>query len=429
METDFTRIQLDNGLTVMLKEIHTAPLISAWVWYRVGSRHEVPGNTGATHWVEHMQFKGTPKFPNGVLDKAISRLGGYWNAMTFLDWTTYFATMPASKIDLILELEADRMTDSLFTPEDVSSERTVIISERQGNENNPAFLLAEQVQASAFRVHSYHHQVIGDMADLKTLTRDDLFQHYRHYYQPANAVLAVAGAFESAPMIERIKALYGDIPSENTVPFTAREEPPRRGEQQVEVEGPGDTAFIAAAYPAPAGSHEDFFPFLVLDSLLTGPSNLNLFGGGISNKTSRLYEALVEKDYAVAVGGGLQATVDPFLYQIIVTIHPRRTPEEAVAVVDGQIQQIQETLPPVAELERAVKQARALFAYGSESITNQAFWLGFAEMFDSYAWFQNYLDKLAAVTPEDVQRVARQYLVRKQRVLGIFRPDGSEEIA
>ena len=427
METEFTRVQLDNGLNVMLKEIHTAPLVSAWMWYRVGSRHEIPGITGASHWVEHMQFKGTPKFPPGVLDKAISRLGGYWNAMTFLDWTTYFATMPAAKIDLILELEADRMTSSLFAIEDVSSERTVIISERQGNENNPAFLLAEQVQASAFRVHSYHHQVIGDMADLQTLTRDDLYQHYRQYYQPGNAVLALAGAFETTIMLEKIEALYADIPPGEEVSFRARPEPPRRGEQQVEVEGPGDTAFIDAAYPAPAGSEEDFFPFLVLDSLLTGPSNLNLFGGGISNKTSRLYQALVEKDYAVGVGGGLQATVDPYIYQIIVTIHPNRTAEEAMVVLEEHLRQIQENLPSEAELQRAVKQARALFAYGSESITNQAFWLGFAEMFDSYAWFQNYLDRLAEVTPEDVQRVARQYLDRKQRVLGVFRPDGSEE--
>ncbi|MFN2145681.1 MAG: M16 family metallopeptidase, partial [Anaerolineales bacterium] len=102
MEPEYTRVQLKNGLTVMLKEIHTAPLISTWMWYRVGSRCELPGTTGASHWVEHMQFKGTPKYPNGVLDKAISRLGGYWNAMTHLDWTTYFSTMPASTVDLIL---------------------------------------------------------------------------------------------------------------------------------------------------------------------------------------------------------------------------------------------------------------------------------------------------------------------------------------
>ena len=125
------RTKLRNGLEVRLKEIHTAPLISCWIWYRVGSRNEHAGTTGISHWVEHMQFKGTPSFPAGVLDRAISRDGGYWNALTWLDWTSYFETMPADRIDLALRLEADRMAHSKFSPSEVKSERTVIISERQ----------------------------------------------------------------------------------------------------------------------------------------------------------------------------------------------------------------------------------------------------------------------------------------------------------
>jgi zinc protease len=426
MAETYTRTTLDNGLTVILKEIQTAPLASAWLWYRVGSRDEKPGLTGASHWVEHMQFKGTPAYPNGVLDKAISRLGGYWNAMTHLDWTTYFATMPAEHLDLILSLEADRMANSLFTEEHIASERTVIISERQGNENDPAFLLSEQVQASAFRVHAYHHQVIGDMADLHTMTRTDLYGHYRRYYQPGNAVLAVAGAFETAATLERIRELYGSIEPVPVIKPPSRPEPARLGEQRVEVEGPGDTTFIEIAYPAPAAADPDFIAFLALDSLLCGPSNLNLFSGGISNKTSRLYQALVEHELAVSVVGGLQATCDPYLYQIFITLHPKRTPEQVLKTLDAQITKIKDQPPTTTELERAVKQALALFAYGSESITNQGFWLGFAEMFDSYAWFQTYLDRLAAVTPADIQRVADQYLDRKQRVTGIFKPHTQE---
>ncbi|MEJ2599162.1 MAG: pitrilysin family protein [Anaerolineales bacterium] len=170
----FTRDTLSNGLTVLLKEIHTAPLISQWVWYRVGSRNERPGVTGVSHWVEHMQFKGTRRYPPGSLDKAIARLGGYWNALTHLDWTTYLETMPAASIDLVLELEADRMLNSRFDPQDVASERTVIISERQGNENEPLFQLSEAVQKKAFQVHAYRHEVIGDQADLESMQRDDL---------------------------------------------------------------------------------------------------------------------------------------------------------------------------------------------------------------------------------------------------------------
>ncbi len=428
MDSEYTKIQLDNGLLVLLKQIETAPLVSSWAWYRVGSRNEVAGITGASHWVEHMQFKGTPKFANGVLDKAISRLGGYWNAMTYLDWTTYFSTMPASKIDLILELEADRMANSLFTEADVDSERTVIISERQGNENNPAFLLDEQVQAAAFQVHAYHHQVIGDMADLEAMSRADLYSHYRRHYLPNNVVLALAGAFDSEEMLARIRELFSPIPAGDLQASHSRPEPLQKGERRVELAGPGETSFVQAAYHAPAGSSEDFYTCLVLDSLLTGPSNLNLFGGGISNKTSRLYQTLVEKDLAVAIGGGMQASIDPYLYHIILTAHPKHTPEQVIAALDEQIARIQDTLPKAEELARAVKQAKALFAYGSESITNQAFWLGFSEMFASYEWFLTYLEKLAAVTPEDVQRVARKYLSKSNRVLGIYRANGSEEV-
>src|SRR4030067_2446823 len=151
------RFQLENGLLVLLREIHTAPCISHWIWYRIGSRHEFPGLTGLSHWVEHMQFKGTPQFPSGALEEAIARQGGVWNAMTFLDWTAYFEILPSGKIDLALQLEADRMTNSLFEPVEVEAERSVIIAERQGNENEPVFRLGEEVQAASFRVHPYHH--------------------------------------------------------------------------------------------------------------------------------------------------------------------------------------------------------------------------------------------------------------------------------
>jgi zinc protease len=258
------------------------------------------------------------------------------------------------------------------------------------------------------------------------MTRDDLYRHYRQHYQPGNAVLALAGAFDSGQMLDRIEALFGSIPGNTPEPLVTRAEPVRLGEHRLEVEGPGDTTFVEIAYPAPAGNEEDFFTFLVMDSLMTGASNLNMFGGGLSNKTSRLYQSLVDHDLAVSVGGGVQATADPFLYEVIVMIHPERTVEQALNAFDEQIARIKSEPAPLPELERAVKQARALFAYGSESVTNQAFWLGFAEMFDSYKWFETYLDRLAAVTPADVQRVAEKYLRRQQRVVGIFRPQDEE---
>lgn len=413
----------------MLKEIHTAPIISHWVWYRVGSRNEVAGFTGVSHWVEHMQFKGTPQFPSTVLDKAISREGGFWNAFTYLDWTTYFETMPAEKIDLALRLEADRMVNSQFDPQEVASERTVIISERQGNENEPLFRLGEELQALAFRVHSYHHEVIGDLADLETMQRDDLYRHYRQYYTPNNAVIAVAGDFESEVMLDRIRELFEPIPAGEALLQRIRPEPAQSGERRFTLEGPGETTYIQFAHRAPAASDPDFFPLTVLDSLLTGPSSLNMFGGGISNKTSRLYRALVEGELAVSVYGGLQATIDPFLHTITIYVRPGCSVETVFSKLEDEIKRLQDAPPSPDELARAVKQARALFAYGSESITNQAFWMGFSEMFASYDWFTGYLDNLAAVTPGDVQRMAQVYLRPQNRIHGIYLPTGDGEVS
>lgn len=422
MKDTLTQTTLSNGLNVLLKEIHTAPIISSWLWYRVGSRDEVQGRTGISHWVEHMQFKGTEQFPANLLDKAISREGGNWNAFTYMDWTAYFETMPARKIDLALRLEADRMLNSRFNPDEVASERTVIISEREGHENEPLFLLGEAVQQTAFRVHSYHHEVIGDMADLRTMTRQDLYDHYRKFYVPNNAVMAVAGDFETEAILARIRELFEPIPGGSEPARLARPEPPQNGEVRLSVEGPGATSYVQVCYRFPSASHPDFFPLSVLDSLLAGPSNLNMFSGGISNKTSRLYRALVDKEYAVSVHGGAQATIDPFMYTITMTVHPRRKPEEALAALDREIRRVKEEKVTKKEIMRAIKQARALFAYGSDNITNQAFWLGYAEMFANYSWFQTFLEKLAAVTVRDVQRVANEYFKSQSRVVGTYVP-------
>jgi zinc protease len=424
MHTPVTKLTLPNGLLVLLKEIHTSPIISHWIWYRVGSRDEKTGQTGSSHWVEHMQFKGTPLFPASLLDKLISREGGNWNAFTYLDWTAYYETMPSEKIDLALQLEADRMVNSIFDLKEFESERTVILSERQGHENEPVFRLREEVHAAAFRVHPYHHEIIGDTPDLQSLQLEDLHRHYRTYYVPNNAVLSIAGDFETGAMLDRIRELYEPVGAGSPPPRLVRPEPEQRGERRVQVEGPGDTTFVQLAYHSPSASHPDFFAFMVMDSLLSGPSGLNLFGGGISNKTSRLYRALVESELAISVHGGFNATIDPHLYQIMMTVNPKHIAAEAVSAVDQEIRRLQEELPSLGELERAVKQARALFAYGSESISNQAFWLGFSEMFATYEWFESYLDRLAEVTPADVQRVTQKFLRPQNRVVGVYFPEG-----
>ncbi len=414
---------LTNGLRIHLKEIHTAPIISTWVWYQVGSRNEQRGKTGISHWVEHMQFKGTEKFPAGYLDREISRMGGMWNAMTYLDWTTYYETLPAHVYEISLSSEADRMVNSRFIPQEVELERSVVISEREGNENHPSFLLAEAVHEAAFSSHPYRHEVIGLKEDLKKISRDDLYLHYRQFYHPGNAVLAIAGDFKTAEMLDKIKSCFGDIPEGESTFDVVPQDPSLKGEKRVTVSGPGETSYVQIAYRAPSASNQDFFTMTVLDSLLTGPSSLNMFGaGGTSNKTSRLYRALVEGEISVSCYGGLQATKDPYLYSIFLTVHPLHTPDEVLQAVDQEIEHVLFTAITQPEIDRAIKQAKALFAYSSENISNQAFWLGYTEMFDHYDWFENYIHHLSQVTTESVLKTAQSYLIPDNRVVGFYTP-------
>lgn len=414
---------LENGLTILTKEIHHVPLVSHWIWYRVGSRNEVPGKTGISHWVEHMQFKGTPKYPINILDASISRDGGFWNALTSLDWTTYLETLPANRLDIALELEADRMINSNFDPKETELERTVVISEREGNENEPLFLLNEAINRAAFEKHPYRVQVIGEKDDLKTITRDELYQHYQNHYSPNNAVIALAGDFDTPAIIGRLNQLYRDVSARKNSISIPQPEGAIAEKKQIELEGPGDTIYLQVTYRAPAARDQDFFSLMVLDSLLTGPSSLAMFGGGsISNKTSRLYQRLVEKDMAVAVSGGLQATADPYLYDILTILPPDKSIDETLNIIDEEINQMRDKLVKEEEITRAIKQAKALFAYGSENITNQAFWLGYSSMFADHTWFDNYIFNIEKVNKESLLETARKYLDANQRVIGVYHP-------
>jgi zinc protease len=413
---------LDNGLTVILRENHNAPVATFWCWYRVGSRHERSGVTGVSHWVEHMLFKGTRTFPKATVDRLVSRVGGVWNGFTWLDFTTYFETLPADQIDLALRIESDRMVNALFVPKEVESERTVIISERQGNENSPTFLLGEVLQASVFLVHGYHHETIGHLCDLQSMTRDDLYGHYRTYYAPNNCVAIGVGAFDAPDMLARIGKAFGKIKPGPALPKIASVEPEQKGERRVVVEGEGATSYIDVAYRAPDARHPDFTPLVILDAILAGASGLSVFGGGTTNASSRLYRALVDTELTVDVSGNLVPTHDPFMYAISATVRQGRTPAEVEAALDAELQKVIDQPPAQEEVDKAIRQAKAQFAYGSESVTNQGFWYGFSEMFADAAWFEHYLDRLSQVTVDDVQRVAREYLVKSRRTVGYYVP-------
>lgn len=419
---------LDNGLTVVMREMHHAPVTSFWVWYRVGARNETPGVTGASHWVEHMMFKGSPEFPPGSLDRLISREGGRFNAFTWIDFTAYFETLPSDRIDLALRLESDRMTGAIMTEEAVDSERTVIISERHMNENHPTFLMREELVAAAFRIHPYHHETIGDEIDLETMSRDDLYNHYKRYYSPANATIIVAGDFESKSMLARIDELFGALPANEPISDAVRPEPPQRGERRVSVVGPGDTSYLSFAYKAPRAVDEDFYPLVLLNAAYAGGSSLGLFGGGTSNKSSRLYKALVATDLAVAVSGAVAPTIDPYLYSVNAIVRPGRSLMEIEDALEAELERLATEPITQMELDKALKRAKVQFIMAGESVTGQGQMLGMAEIIaGDYSWYEETLEAINKVTLEDIERVREGYLRRENRIVGTYEPlDGNQ---
>ena len=421
MLEQYTTHILDNGLTVHLKEIHTAPVISHWIWYRVGSRNETAGKTGLSHWAEHMQFKGTPNFPSEQLDREISRHGGHMNAFTYLDWTAFYETMPADAIDIAISMEADRMTNALYDPEEVESERTVIISEREGMENDPTFRLNEMIRRASFPSHPYGTEIIGETEDLRSITRDDLYRHYRTHYLPNNAVLAVAGDFETDEMLRKIEGAYQHIPAGTIPQCSVRPEGLISAPQTIRQYGPCDITTMQIVWRSPSGADPDIFPLAILDSVLSGPSSLNMFGrGSIANRTSRFYQKLVKSGMAAAIGGGYVTTIDPYIYTFSCFVVPGVDPQEISGAVHEEIENIIRSGISEKELEKAKKQARAMFAYSCENITNQAYWLGYSSMFADPSWYTNYTQSLEVVTAQKVSDFAARYFRAENCLTGIY---------
>lgn len=414
--------RLKNGMLVLLREVHSAPVATCWVWYRVGSRNEQPGKTGISHWVEHMLFKGTPAIPQGELDRLIARNGGSFNGFTSQDFTAYFVTLPADRIELGLKIESDRMVNALFDPTEVDNERTVIISEREGGENDPEWWLNEAVMTATFVLHPYRNEVIGWKGDLLTMTRDDLYTYYQTYYKPNNAVLVLAGDFDSNAMLKQVEHYFGDLPV--GLPIVPRnvEEPEQQGERRVSVRRPGPAQYLDLVYHAPHCRDADFAPLTILDAVLSGAKGMGFGGGAQTNRSARIYRALVETELTTSAGSSFRPTIDPYLFGLHATVRDGRTIAEVEAALIGEVAKIQQDGVTDAEIAKVIKQTRAQIAYSGEAISSQAFLLGMWEMLDHYQRADTLLDELNAVTAADVQRVAQQYLVERSLTAGYFLP-------
>jgi len=419
---------LQNGLKVLVQETRTAPLVSVWCWYKVGSKDEAPGRTGASHWVEHMNFKGTRNIPRDEMKAIVERFGGTWNGYTWIDQTAYFETAPPEALDRMLFIEAERMANGLYDPAECESERTVVIAELQGGDNDPEQLLETEVTAAAFRAHPYGHPTIGWLPDLQSMTRDELYGHYRRYYIPNNATLVIVGDVDAAEAVRLADRRFGAIPAAEAPPRCGTIEPPQMGERRVRIDRPGSAAYLKIAYPAPAFADPDFCPLLVLDAVLTGAKGVNLWSSyrNPPQRRARLYRALVDRQIAASVYGSMLPTEQPFLYIVSVAANdgvPLELVEEATL---RELDLVRTRGITSAELDRARHQLRARLVFDADSVTNIAHQLGYFETIADLERYDSLWRSIAAVTLDDVSRAAGR-LSASHRTVGWFQPAAAAE--
>lgn len=418
--------RLDNGLKVIVHELRTVPLVSVWCWYRVGSGDELPGKTGISHWVEHMNFKGTRNISREEMKGLVERVGGAWNGYTWVDQTAYVETASADALDRLLFLEAERMSSAVYDPTDCDAERTVVISELQGGENDPEQLLDQEVTATALRVHPYGHPVLGWLQDLESISRDDLYAHYRRHYVPGNATLVVVGDVDPDEVLRRAERYFGHIPASPVSRLPRPAEPAQMGERRVLLEREGGAAYLKMAYPSPAATEPEFMPMLVLDAVLTGAKGVNLWAAfrGAPQRKARLYTRLVDEGLAAAVSGALLPTVDPFVYTLSFTAADGVSLARLEAAVDAEIERVRTVGISAEELARAKRQLRARLVFDNDSVTNIAHQLGYFETVAGGDYLANMPSAIHRVTAEDVSDVVRRRLAPASRTTGWFQPTG-----
>jgi zinc protease len=412
--------RLENGLVIHALEARHAPVVSLWVWYHVGGRNEVPGTTGMSHFLEHMLFKGTPVHPKGDLDRLLARYGAQWNAFTNEDVTCYFETVPRDRYEVALELEADRMRNALIAPAEVEAERTVIVSEREGLENDPSFLLGESLQAVAFDRHPYGQGVIGSKFEIKLMTRDGLYAHYRRHYAPNNAYVVVVGDDRAEVLIEKAAAAFGPLGPEPVVPPPLAPEPPQMGEKRLVVHRAGGALpIVQLGFHTVAASDPAAAALSALAVALAGGGG----GDSASGRSSRLYRALVERELATDVDASFGLTKDPFLFTLEATLRPGVGHAAVEDVLLRELQRLADEPLDDAEFARVRRGLLASVAFPSDTITWRAYRLGSLLSSGAAPSIGAWYEALATVTPADVRRVARTTFVERSRTVGHFIPE------
>ena len=404
---------LPNGLKIIAVKDPNAPLAVFQIWYDAGSIHEQVGKTGSSHLLEHMMFKGTARYGPKVFSRMIKRAGGIDNAGTSKDFVYYYQKLAPDRLYLSIELEADRMRNLIMDPEETLSEREVVMEERRMRyEDDPQNLVYEEVVATAFNNHPYRWPVIGWMEDLSTLTRDDLWDYYRHRYVPNNAFIVVAGNIDIDLIAAKIRKEFGGIPRGPELKKLDIKEPEQRGEKRIFIKKEAELPYVISAYKVPNIMSEDSYALEVLATVLSG------------GKSARIYKSLIdEQRIALSAGAGYSSTNRyPFLFYLYGTALPGKKIEDVENALYKEVDKVKSQFPDEREMQKAKNQIEADYIMSQDSIFYQAMVYAQFELIGDWRLKEKYLEGIRKVTPEDVQRVAKKYIVQKRRTVGILIP-------
>ena len=405
---------LDNGLRVLVQEDPRNPIVTVQLFYRVGSRDERPGATGLAHFLEHMMFKGTPTHGRGELARLIEQNGGRDNAFTSQDLTGYYTNIAADRLDLVLGLEADRMRNLLLDAAEIDSERKVVMEERRmRSEDDPDGLVYEAMNSLAFKAHPYRWPIIGWMSDIARINPAELRAFYDTYYVPNNAILVIAGDVRPAAALALARRHFGGIPRGAPPPSVTAVEPPQIDERRLLVRKEGaQLPIVNIAWHVPNHRAADAPALELLSTLLS------------SGRSSRLYRRLAyEKRMVLGAGGDYSYfSLDPSLFWFYAAPLPGQTPEAVEQALLAEIERLKQEPVPDEELTRARNQIEASFIWRQDSVFSRASVLGRFEMLGSWRLLEDYLPRLRAVTPADLQRVARTYFALDRKSVSTLLP-------
>lgn len=400
---------LDNGLTVVVVEDHSSPLVSVQVWYKVGSRYEHEGITGISHLLEHMMFKGTKKIGSEEYSLIIQRLGGTNNAFTSEDKTAYWSVLPSSKLEIALDLESDRMVNNVFR--EFESEKEVVKEERRWRtENSPWGLLFEHLGAFSYMAHPYRNPVIGWMSDIEAINLEDIKKHYKTYYSPNNAILVIVGDVNSQDAFNLVEKYFGNIPKGKEPDPVRTVEPKQMGERRITIKKEGFVTLLAIAYHIPEFKNPEF-PALYLLSIILG-----------QGKSSRLYKRIVyEEKVASSVSTWVDRSVDPGLFYIYASLKEGSTPHDVESFIYEEIDKLEKTVSE-KELEKALNRAISSFVLQMQSVAGKGMMIGNFAILDKPEAVNTWIDRLKEVKVEDIESGAKKYLSHINRTVVILKP-------